>query len=152
MDDIPTGRRCHLTWQKQGKQKPASPRRTTGPHPSRRHWRQTQTEIVDLGFWGKDVDTDNPGLEIIHWGRFRMPTKMQRCWLKRRQAVEPALRHTKSDKPHAALLAPGSNRRRAACPVLPSGLQHPLAAQKAAASFYPIWDGRCWATARSRWV
>lgn len=53
--------------------------------------------IVDLGFRGKDVDADNPGLEIIHRGRIKTLTKIQRRWLKRRQAIEPAIGHTKSD-------------------------------------------------------
>ena len=53
--------------------------------------------IVDLGFRGKDVGADNPCLEIIHRGRIKTLTKIQRRWLKRRQAIEPAIGHTKSD-------------------------------------------------------
>ena len=52
---------------------------------------------VDLGFRGKEVDLANPELEIIHRGRIKTMTQMQRRWLKRRQAVEPAIGHLKSD-------------------------------------------------------
>ena len=51
--------------------------------------------IVDLGYRG--VDTDNPGVEIIHRGKYKTLTALQRRWLKRRQAIEPAIGHTKSD-------------------------------------------------------
>ncbi len=51
--------------------------------------------IVDLGFRG--VDADNPQVEIIHRGKYKSLTKPQRRWLKRRQAVEPAIGHLKSD-------------------------------------------------------
>ena len=53
--------------------------------------------VVDLGFRGKDVDLANPDLEIIHRGWIKSMTKTQRRWLKRRQAVEPAIGHLKSD-------------------------------------------------------
>ena len=52
--------------------------------------------IVDLGFRG--VDADNPGVEIIHRGRYKTLTSQQRRWLKRRQAIEPMIGHTKSDR------------------------------------------------------
>lgn len=51
--------------------------------------------IVDLGYRG--VDADNPGVEILHRGRFKSMTNLQRRWLKRRQAIEPAIGHLKSD-------------------------------------------------------
>ena len=51
--------------------------------------------IVDLGFRG--VDADNPGVEIIHRGRYKTLTTQQRRWLKRRQAIEPLIGHTKAD-------------------------------------------------------
>ncbi|MBK8319818.1 MAG: hypothetical protein IPL05_15180 [Betaproteobacteria bacterium] len=35
-------------------------------------------------------------------------TGQQRRWLKRRQAVEPAIGHLKSDHPDGSLLAPGT--------------------------------------------
>lgn len=53
--------------------------------------------VVDLGFRGKDVEQANPHLEIIHRGRIKTMSKAQRRWLKRRQAVEPAIGHLKSD-------------------------------------------------------
>ena len=53
--------------------------------------------VVDLGFRGKEVDQANPGLEIIHRGRIKTMTRAQRRWLKRRQAVEPAIGHLRSD-------------------------------------------------------
>lgn len=51
--------------------------------------------VVDMGFRG--VDGDNPTVQIIHRGKFKSLTKPQRRWLKRRQAVEPAIGHLKSD-------------------------------------------------------
>lgn len=51
--------------------------------------------VVDLGYRG--VDADNPGVEIIHRGRFKSMTNPQRRWLKRRQAIEPAIGHLKAD-------------------------------------------------------
>ena len=51
--------------------------------------------IVDLVFRG--VDADNPGVEIIHRGKYKSLTKLQRKWLKRRQAIEPLIGHTKAD-------------------------------------------------------
>ena len=79
--------------------------------------------IVDLGYRG--VDQDNPTVEIIHRGKYRSLTKQQRRWLKRRQAVEPAIGHLKSDHRmdrcwlqgqlgdalHAVLCAAGYNLR-----------------------------------------
>jgi IS5 family transposase len=51
--------------------------------------------VADLGFRG--VDADNPGIEIIHRGKFKSLSPHQRAWLRRRQAVEPAIGHLKSD-------------------------------------------------------
>jgi IS5 family transposase len=51
--------------------------------------------IVDLGFRG--VDEENPGLDIIHRGKSKSLTRQQRRWLKRRQAIEPLIGHTKAD-------------------------------------------------------
>jgi transposase, IS5 family len=51
--------------------------------------------VVDLGFRG--VDADNPGMEIIHRGKIKSLSKQQKTWLRRRQAVEPAIGHLKSD-------------------------------------------------------
>ena len=57
--------------------------------------RSPKQAIVDLGFRG--VDADNPGIDIIHRGKYKSLTDQQRRWLKRRQAIEPAIGHTKSD-------------------------------------------------------
>ncbi len=79
--------------------------------------------VVDLGYRG--VDDDNPGVKIIHRGKYRSLTKQQRRWLKRRQAIEPAIGHLKSDNRldrchlkgqigdalHAVLCAAGYNIR-----------------------------------------
>jgi IS5 family transposase len=79
--------------------------------------------VVDLGFRG--VDADNPEVEIIHRGKFKSLTDLQRRWLKRRQAVEPAIGHLKTDHRmdrcwlqgvlgdalHAVLCAAGYNLR-----------------------------------------
>jgi IS5 family transposase len=79
--------------------------------------------IVDLGYRG--VDKDNPTVEIIHRGKYKSLTRQQRRWLKRRQAVEPAIGHLKSDNRmdrcwlpgqlgdalHAVLCAAGYNLR-----------------------------------------
>jgi IS5 family transposase len=51
--------------------------------------------VVDLGFRG--VDADNPDLQIIHRGKYKSLTSQQKRWLRRRQAVEPAIGHLKSD-------------------------------------------------------
>jgi IS5 family transposase len=51
--------------------------------------------VADLGFRG--VDADNPGKEIIHRGKFKSLNPQQKAWLRRRQAVEPAIGHLKSD-------------------------------------------------------
>ena len=73
----------------------------------------------------RGVDQDTPTVEIIHRGKYRSLTKQQRRWLKRRQAVEPAIGHLKSDHRmdrcwlqgqlgdalHAVLCAAGYNLR-----------------------------------------
>ena len=51
--------------------------------------------VVDLGFRG--VDQDNPAVDIIHRGKYRSLLAKQRQWLRRRQAIEPAIGHLKSD-------------------------------------------------------
>jgi len=48
---------------------------------------------VDLGYRGVDC----PGVEIHHRGKHRSQTARQRRWLKRRQAIEPAIGHLKQD-------------------------------------------------------
>lgn len=85
--------------------------------------REPKQVVVDLGYRG--VDRDNPGVEIIHQGKYRSLTNQQRRWLKRRQAVEPAIGHLKPDNRmdrywlqgatgdalHAVLCAAGYNLR-----------------------------------------
>jgi IS5 family transposase len=62
------------------------------------HWGQTQAEVVvDLGYRGKEVDAGNPGVEIVHRGRYKTMAKHERKVLKRRQAVEPAIGHLKAN-------------------------------------------------------
>ena len=51
--------------------------------------------VADLGFQG--VDADNPDKQIIHRGKFKSLSAQQKGWLRRRQAVEPAMGHLKSD-------------------------------------------------------
>lgn len=51
------------------------------------------TAIVDLGYRGVEVDN----VQIVHRGKARRLTDEQRRWLKRRQAVEPAIGHAKQD-------------------------------------------------------
>jgi transposase, IS5 family len=64
-------------------------------------------------------------VHIIHRGKFKSLDKQQRRWLRRRQAIEPAIGHTKSDNRmdrcwlggssgdalHAVLCAAGFNIR-----------------------------------------
>lgn len=85
--------------------------------------REPKEVVVDLGFRG--VDRDNPGVEIIHRGKYTSLTRQQRRWLRRRQAVEPAIGYLKSDHRmdrcwlqgqlgdalHAVLCATGYNLR-----------------------------------------
>ena len=81
------------------------------------------TAVVDLGFRG--VDEACAPVQIVHRGKFKSLTNEQRRWLKRRQAIEPAIGHTKSDNRmdrcwlsgstgdalHAVLCAAGFNIR-----------------------------------------
>lgn len=56
---------------------------------------QIKHAVVDLAFRG--VDADNPGTVIIHRGKLKSLCAQQKAWLKRRQAIEPAIGHLKSD-------------------------------------------------------
>ena len=60
-------------------------------------WVKPRQVVVDLGYRGKEVDAANPGVEIIHRGRYKTMGKHERRLLKRRQAVEPAIGHLKAD-------------------------------------------------------
>ena len=81
-----------------------------------------QEVVINLGFRG--VDRDNPGVDIIHRGKYRSLTSRQRRWLKRRQAVEPAAPEVGSSD--GSLLVAGPARRRAARRSLCGRLQPAL--------------------------
>ena len=51
--------------------------------------------IADLGYRG--MDADNPGVQIIHRGKFKSLSDHEKRLLKRRQAIEPLIGHTKAD-------------------------------------------------------
>ena len=53
------------------------------------------TAVVDLGF--KGVDVDMAPVQLIHCGKLKSLDTQQRRWLKRCQAIEPAIGHAKSD-------------------------------------------------------
>ena len=93
------------------------------------------TAVVDLGFRG--VDAVNPGVEIIHRGKFKKLSNQQRRWLRRRSAVEPTIGHLKDDHGlrrcwlkgetgdalHAVLCAAGLNIRWLMRAILEKGIQ-----------------------------
>ncbi len=54
-----------------------------------------KTAVVDLGYRG--VDCDIAPVELIHRGKYKSLNAQQRRWLKRRQAIEPTIGHTKHD-------------------------------------------------------
>ena len=82
-----------------------------------------KTAVVDLGYRG--LQANEAGVELIHRGKYKSLTALQRKWLKRRQAIEPAIGHTKHDNGmdccwlkgaqgdalHAVLCAAGYNIR-----------------------------------------
>jgi len=51
--------------------------------------------FVDLGYRG--VDANNPGVKVVHRGRIKSMSQVEKNQLKRRQAIEPAIGHTKHD-------------------------------------------------------
>ncbi len=51
--------------------------------------------VVDLGYRG--VDADVAPVQLIHRGKIKRLTQLQRRWLRRRQAIEPAIGHAKHD-------------------------------------------------------
>ena len=57
--------------------------------------RSPKQVIVDLGYRG--VDADNPGVQIIHRGKYKTLSEHEKKLLKRRQAIEPLIGHTKAD-------------------------------------------------------
>ena len=57
--------------------------------------RSPKQVLVDLGYRG--VDADNPGVQIIHRGKYKSLSDHEKRLLKRRQAIEPLIGHTKAD-------------------------------------------------------
>lgn len=55
------------------------------------------TSAVECIGKGKDVDAVLQNIENIHRGKIKTMPQIQRKWLKRRQAVEPAIGHLKAD-------------------------------------------------------
>ncbi len=53
------------------------------------------TAVVDLGYRG--VDAEIAPVQLVHRGKSKTLTVTQRAWLRRRQAVEPAIGHLKAD-------------------------------------------------------
>ena len=51
--------------------------------------RSPKQVIVDLGYRG--VDADNPGVQIIHRGKYKSLSDHEKRLLKRRQAIEPLI-------------------------------------------------------------
>ena len=86
---------------------------------------QPQVAVADLGYRGKDVERDIGPVQLIHRGNFHSLSAQQRQWLRRRQAIEPTIGHTKldhrmdrcwlqgatGDALHAVLCAAGFNIR-----------------------------------------
>jgi IS5 family transposase len=81
------------------------------------------TVLADLGFRG--VDDEISSVDLIHRGKHKNLTHVQRRWLRRRQAIEPVIGHVKQDHGmrrcwlkgqtgdalHAVLCAAGYNLR-----------------------------------------
>ena len=57
--------------------------------------RSPKEVIVDLGYRG--VDADNPGVQLIHRGKYNSLSDPEKRLLKRRQAIEPLIGDTKVD-------------------------------------------------------
>jgi len=101
--------------------------------------------FVDLGFRG--VDAANPQVSLVHRGKSKHLSRQQRRWLKRRQAVEPAIGHLKQDNGmdrcwlmgqtgdalHAVLCAAGYNIRWLLRAVVRKGMK---------VFFAPLWAWR----------
>jgi IS5 family transposase len=51
--------------------------------------------VVDLGYRG--VDQEIAPVELIHRGKSKSLSAEQKRWLRRRQAIEPLIGHTKQD-------------------------------------------------------
>ena len=109
------------------------------------------TAVVDLGFRG--VDEACAPVQIIHRGKLKSLDAQQRKWLRRRQAIEPAIGHAKSDHRmdrcwlqgadgdalHAVLCAAGFNIRWLLRAIATKGLKGLLLA---------LWQWALWL----RWI
>ena len=109
------------------------------------------TAVVDLGFRG--VDEACAPVQIIHRGKLKSLDAQQRKWLRRRQAIEPAIGHAKSDHRmdrcwlqgadgdalHAVLCAAGFNIRWLLRAIATKGLKGLLLA---------LWQWALW----PRWI
>ena len=67
--------------------------------------RSRKQVVVDLGYRG--VDDDNPGVKIIHSGKYKSLSEHDRRLLKRRQAIEPLIRSHEVRSPNGPVLAAG---------------------------------------------
>lgn len=56
---------------------------------------QPTVAVTDLGYRG--VDKELAGVELIHRGKSKRLTPLQRRWLRKHQAIEPAVDHLKAD-------------------------------------------------------
>jgi IS5 family transposase len=59
------------------------------------HHVRVKQAYVDLGYRG--VDEANPEVRVIHRGKYKSLSKLERKRLKRRQAIEPVIGHLKAD-------------------------------------------------------
>ena len=57
--------------------------------------RSPKQVIVDLAY--RSVDADNPGVQIIHHGKYKSLTDEEKRLLERRQAIAPLIGYTKAD-------------------------------------------------------
>jgi transposase, IS5 family len=111
-----------------------------------------QVAVVDLGFRGWQVEQEIAPVRLIHRGKIASLDVQQRRWLKRRQAIEPTIGHTKldhrmdrcwlqgatGDALHAVLCAAGFNIRWLLRAITAKGLK----ALCLALSKWAAWLGR----------
>lgn len=55
------------------------------------------TAVVDVGYRSKEVEQAIAPVELIHRCKTKTLTAQQKGWLRRRQAIEPAIGHAKAD-------------------------------------------------------
>ena len=73
---------------------------------------------MDLGYRG--VDADNPGVRLMHRGRIKSMSLIEKKRLKRRQAVEPVIGQVKR-RPSDDPLSPDRESGRQAKVLMASG-------------------------------